>query len=282
MKKRIVLLLVLCLLAFLMIGCRQEETSLPDSVLQDAEENTPKQPNAEKPEEEPEKEPEEPQTSENREPEEEPVLFGDHTSYDGTYRLREQKMEGEDTYVVVRGFPEFLLIECFTEYEGSVYSFWVEEFWPDDGVFLGGSVVLPGRSQTFSLMTRGNIYEALPVRRTVTMTEEGITLQTEGCDEEVYLQVEDYAYHTAEEALVERLHSMYTIREASELVGCWELWDGEKTIHVTLEEDSGFHFVAKEPGMPVRVMDGAWGVDAETGDLQVVAEQAGDGQYPYV
>ena len=27
MKKRIVLLLVLCLLAFLMIGCRQEETS---------------------------------------------------------------------------------------------------------------------------------------------------------------------------------------------------------------------------------------------------------------
>ena len=276
------LLLVLCLLAFLMIGCRQEETSLPDSVLQDAEENTPKQPNAEKPEEEPEKEPEEPEASENREPEEEPVLFGDHTSSDGTYRLREQKLEGEDTYVVIRGFPEFLLIEYFTEYEGSVYSFWVEEFWPDDGVFLGGSVVLPGRSQTFSLMTRGNIYEALPVRRTVTMTEEGITLQTEGCDEEVYLRVEDYAYHTAEEALVERLHSMYTIREASELVGCWELWDGGKTIHVTLEEDGGFHFVSKEPGMPVRVMDGAWGVDAETGDLQVVAEQAGDGQYPYV
>lgn len=212
---------------------------------------------------------------------EEPVLSGDHTAYDGTYRLREQKMEGEDTYVVVRGFPEFLLIECFTEYQGSVYSFWVEEFWPDDGTELGTCVTLTGRSQDFSLMSRGNIYTAMPSRRTVTLTEEGIILQTEGYDEEVYLRAADYGYHTEQAELLDRLHDMISVREEPELAGCWELWDGWRTIHVTLAADGGFHFVSKEPGCPVRVMDGVWGVDADSGALQIVAELAGDGNYPY-
>ena len=212
---------------------------------------------------------------------EEPVFAGDYTSYDGTYRLAEQKMEGEDTYVVIRGFPEFLLIECFTEYEGSVYSFWVEEFWPDDGIVLGACAEVSGRSQSFSLMSRGNIYAAMPCRRTVCLTEKGITLHMEGYEEEVYLRTEDYGYHTELPELLDRLHDMISVREEPQLVGTWEFWDGWRTIRVDLQADGGFHFISKEPGMPVRVMDGVWGVDADNGDIQIVAELAGDGKYPY-
>ena len=47
------------------------------------------------------------------------------------------------------------------------------------------------------------------------------------------------------------------------------------------QADGGFHFISKEPGLPVRVMDGVWGVDADTDEIQLVAELAGDGNYPY-
>ena len=133
-------------------------------------------------------------------------------------------MEGEDTYVAVRGFPEFLLIEYFTEYEGSVYSFWVEEFWPDEDVVLGESLVLHGKSQNFSLMSVGNTYTSMPNRRTVSVTAEGINLHTEGFEEEVYLRVEDYGYHTTQAELLARLHDMISVREEPDLVGSWELW----------------------------------------------------------
>jgi hypothetical protein len=74
---------------------------------------------------------------------------------------------------------------------------------------------------------------------------------------------------------------MISVREEPQLVGIWEFWDGWRTIRVDLQADGGFHFISKEPGMPVRVMDGVWGVDVDTGDIQIVAELAGDGNYPY-
>ena len=288
MKRWIALLLTVLLVVSLAACGKSSGPSLAEQMENRPAAEQPSEPSKPKPvqPEKPEKT-EKPENTEAKEtPKQEatpevPAFIGDYTSYDGTYRLAEQKMENEDTYVVVRGFPEFLLIECFTEYEGSVYSFWVEEFWPDDGVVLGESEELLGKSQDFSLMTRGNIYTAMPSRRTVTLTEEGITLHTEGFAEEVYLRVEDYGYHTPETELLDRLHEMFTIREELAPVGVWEFWDGWRTIHVTLEEDGGFHFVSKEPGCPVRVRDGVWGVDDDSGNIQVVAELAGDGNYPY-
>ena len=273
--KRWIALMLAVLMVWTMVACGKssdpgsaEQTKSQPAVKQPTESSEPAQP----------EEPERPEL--NREPEM-PVLSGAYTAYDGTYRLQEQKMEGEDTYVTVRSFPEFLLIEYFTEYEGSVYSFWVEEFWPDEGVVLGESGVLSGRSQNFSLMSVGNIYSAMPVRRSFALTPDGITLQTEGLEEEVYLRVEACGYHTAQAELLDRLHDMISAREAPDLVGNWELWDGWRTIRVNLQADGGFHFISKEPGMPVWVMDGVWGVDADTGDIQIVAELAGDGNYPY-
>ena len=187
MKRWIALLLTVLLVVSLAACGKSSGPSLAEQMENRPAAEQPSEPSKPKPvqPEKPEKT-EKPENTEAKEtPKQEatpevPTFIGDYTSYDSTYRLAEQKMENEDTYVVVRGFPEFLLIECFTEYEGSVYSFWVEEFWPDDGVVLGESEELLGKSQDFSLMTRGNIYTAMPSRRTVTLTEEGITLHTEG------------------------------------------------------------------------------------------------------
>lgn len=202
------------------------------------------------------------------------------TEYDGTYRLVGDTLEGEERYLVVRSYPDFLMMEAFSVMEGSTYSFWVEEFWPNADCVLGETTV-HGRSQTFSLMSRGNEYSEMPMARTITLTADGIALQTEGNDAEVYVLDDSYAYHNSEEVLADWLSGMYALQSEPTLVGSWEFWDGWRTVHLWLEEDGGFHFFSKEPGLPVRVMDGAWGVDTGTGDIQVVTELAGDGQYPY-
>jgi len=226
----------------------------------------------------------EPKPEQKPEPEQEaePVLSGGYAAYDGTYRLQEKNSEGIQTYLVLRGFPDFLMLEVFQTYEGSTFSFWVEEFWPDDVYALGTAAELHGKSQQFSLMSRGDDYSNLPLDRTIAWTPEGICLSCPGFDDEIYVRDDSYGpYHTPVEELISRLDEMFTVRREPTLAGCWELWDGWRTIRVTLEEQGGFHFLAKEPGKPVRIMDGAWGVDTDTGDIQIHAELAGDGQFPY-
>ena len=229
--------------------------------------------------------PAQPEEKEEPKPEEQPeesALSGDCTAYDGTYRLTDNMVEGEETFITVRGFPDFLLIETYVVYEGSTYSFWVEEFWSDEGTVLGEHRTIHGKSQTFSIMSRGHLYTAMPLVREIILTDDGISLQFEGDAPEVYVRDDTYSYHTAEEELVKQLNGMFALEAAPELVGCWTFWDGWRTVRVELEEDGGFHFISKEPGLPVFVYDGAWGLDSGTGDLQIMAELAGDGQYPYL
>ena len=73
--------------------------------------------------------PEQPDKKEEPKPEvkpEEPAFVGDYTAYDGTYRSKERTEEGEEQYLVVRGFPDFLMIEtfvaCRSELSPSIFS----------------------------------------------------------------------------------------------------------------------------------------------------------------
>ena len=77
----------------------------------------------------------------------------------GTYRCVQEKEEGVVSYVQVRDFESFLLLEYFDVFEGSVFSFWVEECWldgePEDNVWYG-------KSQEFSIMSKGREYWLMP------------------------------------------------------------------------------------------------------------------------
>ena len=291
--QRIIALLLAALLVLGMTACAKEEgLTLADKLeeqpaVQQSEEpakqEAPEKPEPEKPEksEKPEKT-EKPERPDKTGKTEKPAAVADYTAYDGIYRLNEVGAEGEQTYLQFRGFPEFLLLEVFETFEGSTYSFWVEEFWPDEGYVLGTDTKLQGKSQTFSLMSRGNIYAAMPLDRNIILEEDTITLEQEGYDPEVYVRDDSFGpYHTPEEELRQRLEDMYTVRPEPSLVGCWNFWDGWRTIRVNLEEDGGFHFLYKEPGCPIRIVDGVWGIDQETEDICIVAELAGDGNYPY-
>lgn len=276
--KRWIALLLAVLMALSMAACGK--TSGPSLA-----EQLESRPTAEQPSE-PSKpnqpvEPEQPEEKEEEVKPEEPVLSGDYTAYDGLYRAKEPGEEDQVTYVVVRGFDEFLLLEYFNTYEGSTYSFCVEEFWPDEPEIDGSKDVQQGRSQTFSLMSMGDMYADLPIGCTITLTKDGIAVQHEGEEKALYVRNEEYGgYHSSEEELMAILQDMYPVEVLDAIAGSWEFWDGWYSINITLDEDGGFHLLSKEKGKPVHVADGVWGVNPETNLMEVVAEVAGEGQMP--
>ncbi len=292
MKRWIAWFLAL-IMVFGMTACasKAEPTpSLSNQLSKLPTEQNPEKQSEEAPEQE---EPEQPKAEENKgqqkgeskeEPEEEPAADGpiDYTAYDGLYREKEPMDEGQNRYVVVRGFMDFLLLEYFVEFEGSTFSFWVEEFWPDESG-IDGSKTVQGKSQEYSIMTVGDCYMDVPRSRTITLTDEGLVLQYEGFDEEVFVRDKDYGgYHSTEEELMKILQDMQPAEVLDSLVGSWEYWDGWRSIYLVMDEDGGFHYLSKAPGKPARVLDGVWGVNPESGRLHLVAEMAGEGLMPYI
>lgn len=201
---------------------------------------------------------------------------------EGTYRKTEKGSLDEETYVEVRVFPDFVVLEYFDVYEGSTFSFWTEEFWPDHDCTIGTDTVLTGKSQEFSIMSKGNEYFEMPRNRTITMTEDGLVLQYEGEDEEILvLDDSDFTGHTPQTELQGILDEHFNVQMHEDLIGYWSCWDGWFDCWLALEDDGGFCLISKEPGSPIHLLDGVWGVDNETNDLILFGEMAGEGSYPY-
>ena len=289
MKRWIVFVLVLAMLLG-MAACAKKPPTAPS--LSDKLNNLPtvQQPEKEpeqKPEEEPEQPKEEPRGETKEEPkEEEPDAppadrVADFTAYDGMYREKETGPDGEITYLAVKGFDEFLLLEYFVEYEGSTFTFDAEEFWPNEPGIDGSRDVQVGKSQMFSLMTMGDEYSDLPMERRIALTESGLYLQDESGEKRYFVRDEEYGgYHSTEEELMDVLQSIHETEVLDSIAGTWEFWDGWYSVNITLDEDGSFHHLSKERGKPVRVANGAWGVDPKTNNLEIVAEVAGEGQMP--
>ena len=197
----------------------------------------------------------------------------------GTYRCVQEKEEGIVSYVQVRDFESFLLLEYFDVFEGSVFSFWVEECWldgePEDNVWYG-------KSQEFSIMSKGREYWLMPRDRTVTRTEDGLILQYDGFDQEVYVAEAFTEGHTDLQTMKEQLNSFGDLKTSDEPVGQWIFWDGWYTCRMDLNKNGTFLFLSKEPGMPIYLLEGVWGIQAESGNLQLMGEMAGEGRQPFI
>lgn len=276
MKRWIAFVTVLALAMGMTACAGQEAPNLADklnklSELKSQETEEPKEqntPQTQKPEKKPEVQ---------EEPEIAPVQLG------GTYRAPEKGSEGEETYVEIRAFPGFVVLEYFHVYEGSTFSFWVEEFWPDETCEVGVDTVLTGKSQEFSIMSKGNEYWMLPRNRTITATEDGLRLQYEGYDQEIYVRDDTFADgHTDRQTMQEQLASFASVEVRADLVGEWMFWDGWYVCGLRLSEDGGFTLFSKEPGFPVHLLEGIWGIDGASGKLQIMAEMAGEGRQPFI
>ena len=195
--------------------------------------------------------------------------------FGGIYRDCVPEVEGEEEYVQITDFGEFLLLEHFLCMDGSVYSFWAEEFWPYEGSYQQDMVY--GQSQTFSMQTAGDLYDTMPQNRSIALTDEGVVLNYDDSDAEYYVKDETFSYHSTAEELRQNLGEAAAPDER--VLGTWGYHDGYEAGCVTFREDGVFSFLWKTLGEPVQVYDGVF-TEGE-GSLQILAEKAGDGTYPH-
>lgn len=201
--------------------------------------------------------------------------------FSGRYRAAEPDEEGAELWLEVFQYPDFLLLEYHRSIEGSVFAFWAEEFWPDESGWVAESVT--GKSQEYSRMSTDNQYTAMPCGRIITLTSDGLSLQYEGSEERVFLRDDSFSAHTDKEEQVEILWAQMEETDVDfDLVGTWDHWDGRQTIRLTMEADGCFRMLCKEPGIPVQVLRGIWGVGVDSGDLLAYAEMTGGGKMPHL
>ena len=207
-------------------------------------------------------------------------LGPDYSVFCGIYRDLVPEAEGEDAYVQISVCRDFLLLEHFLCMDGSVYSFWAEEFWPnEDGYREGEWTSVYGQSQTFSLMTRGDLYDDLPQNRTIALTEDGVALTYDDSDTEYYAKDTEFSYHSTTEQLLQIMGENNN-KTDKKLVGKWSWRNGNEAIFISFEEDGAVSYLWKVVGEPALAYNGVYAF-VEKGKVSVVAEKAGYGQYPY-
>lgn len=278
--RRMIALLLAALLLLGMSACGKKSVpSLADKLdelpaVEETEKTPEKQDTPSKPA--PKKKPE--VQEEPEAPEEEPLH-----ALEGTYHKPEKGSEGEETYIEIQTFPDFAVIEYFHVFEGSTYSFWVEEFWLDEDCEMESDSVLTGKSQEFSIMSKGNEYFGIPRNRTITLTKDGVILQYEDEEEEVFvLDTDGFSGHSSQSEQQEILDQMCETEYPEDVCGYWACWDGWWDCWIGLEDDGRITVISKEPGRPIHLLKGVWGVNSETNQIQIVAEMVGEGSFPYM
>ena len=110
-----------------------------------------------------------------------------YSVFDGVYKAKLSNENATESFVLVRGFNDFILLEYFDLYEGSVFSFYAEEVWPDESGYISDEITsVIGMSQCFSLMSSKAGYFDLPQNRCITITDDGIVLNYDDADAEYY------------------------------------------------------------------------------------------------
>ena len=220
-----------------------------------------------------------------------PVVFPAETDYavfNGIYRDPVPEQEGETGYVEITAYNDLILLEHFLCMDGSVYSFWAEEFWPSTGYYPNGEYPsVYGKSQTFSSMTHPDIYEDMPKNRSITLTEDGVVLNYDDSDAEYYILDNSFFGHSSAEDMRGFLGEDVTsdfgaLYGSEEVLGIWSCRDGQDIFCLSFSEDGTFSMLRKSPGTPVAAYRGVFAFGEHTGNLEICAERTGCGKYPYM
>lgn len=279
MKRLTALTLALAMLLLLFTGCaktRQEESSMQDKL------HAKQTPGVQTPAQTQPHEPAQPTTtgktpikgSSAQHPtyvprEEVPVC--DYSRFEGIYKA---PSEGWQTVVLeVRAYSDILLLEYGAWEDGSLAYSWAEEFWPDGKIVEdGGLGHVSGQYQGFSVVDGRADYWSAAAPRTIALTEDGLLLQ-EG----------DIAYTYRRDDTLPTIHSTFAEQKSAlsgqpsaELVGEWEYSDIYTAAFLRLGEDGSFFSIVKEPHRPASVLQGAWALGSEEGEITVCAAWIGD------
>lgn len=202
--------------------------------------------------------------------------------YVGTYRA-EDPMDADAHYLEVRQYGDMLTLEHSLFMGESLYSFWVEEFWPDDDeTFTDMYDKMHGLSQSFSEMTSLDAYSEPPEAIALAYNDAGIAIFRDGSDEPEHYTIESgLPVNRSEPArLQEYLKEMGDITLADGPVGRWYEWTGYEYLYVEFQEDGAFFWLRKVVGHPIEILYGVWTLDAD-GKLVILSERVGAGTQNY-
>lgn len=199
--------------------------------------------------------------------------------YAGVYRLDAESSE-EMHCVEVFDLGNMLVLEHALYMEGSLYSFWVEEFWPNDQVEWNDLYdPMPGMSRTFSIMTSETQYDDAPRDCSLRFHDSGIAIAwNDGEVIEYYLMDEQaVSIHTNTETFQSQLAGAGA--PGGEPAGRWYSWNGYTFILAEFNLDGSFRWIFKEMSKPIQVYQGAW--TNTDGRIRTISEKLGAGGYPY-
>ena len=214
----------------------------------------------------------------------------DLTVYNGTYRALEPREEDEETWLQVTAFNDFMILEYYGLIEGSVYRYWLEEFWPGMGWYsYWADATVSGRSQEFSSMAQYENYSGLPFSREITLTMDGILLNGDA-GAETYIRDDGFdGGHTSEKELWDILQQSSAVHrdfdyqyDSADVLGTWGFWNGYASASLTFEEDGSFTLYWKDAAEPIVLYRGVYGFGENSGNLEIMAERAGYGSFPYL
>jgi len=184
---------------------------------------------------------------------------------------------GEIETIEITQFADFLIIEHGQWAEGDLYSYWADEFWPDDsGDLYSDKNVISGHYASFSNMSNVGLYWAEPAVMTIMIQEDSITISA--ADEGNYSYVPD--------TTAERIHS--DVSSLKPYIGCtpdkgfagnWYVHENGYTAFIRLYEDGRVECVSKSMEMPIVYLMGVWGAD--NGKIEIIGTVAGSGDMPY-
>lgn len=190
-------------------------------------------------------------------------------------------LQGECHVIRVDVRGGVLLVEHSLLMDGSVYSFWAQEIWPEEPSLLDSTeaTALSGADYQFSTFYLENSYWDGTERVALQLTEGGLALTQCFADADVSTE-----YEAVEEQGVWFHNPAAYYAQASQehpaaLTGNWYGAGASQAAWFRLDGDGTFEYLCKEAGMPVFWLRGAWGV-GETGCIGVTAERFGGGTMP--
>ena len=212
----------------------------------------------------------------------------DLTAFDGVYYAETAPEGNDETWLQIKGYNDFILLEYHGLQSGEIYRYWVEEFWPGEGWYTSTKTdIVLGKSQVFSSMAQYENYSELPQNRIITLTEDGVILSSDDSDDEYFIRDNSISsLHTTPEELREHfgesVHLDFDYQyDSRDVLGTWGYGTNWDNACVTFEEDGTFSLYYKKPNKPIAVYEGVYGFGEYSGNLEIMAERIGYGAYPF-
>ncbi len=203
--------------------------------------------------------------------------------YEGRYfEDMEFADEGMMHVMEVRSYGGFLTMEHGYYQDGSLYAFWVEEFWPNDSEsFTDLYDPMEGQYQTFSAQYEETGYDNSPQYAALLYNDSGIAIDRgEEWPREYYVIDSTVpALHNTQETMAQQVQAMIPGVVGEGPVGCWSSWTQTCYSVIDFAADGKFFLLTKYLGTPAQIYTGAW-ILTEGNELAVLAERLGGGTMP--